>query len=111
MERLNLSKEEIISCLKDFLENFYDLEFEDVVLNNDEKKRSVLLSYYIIYHGMRQKVFLPLEIGNFTMLLKYAVERKNGFFGTNVAVLPGEELKCRVNYRSTDNVYGRRRKR
>lgn len=111
MERLNLSKEEIISCLKDFLEEFYDLEFDDVILNNDEKKRSVLLSYYIIYHGMRQKVFLPLEIGNFTQLLKYAVERKKGFFGTNVVVLPGEELKCRVNYRLTNNDYGRRRKR
>ena len=104
MEKLNLSKEEIVSCLKDFLENFYDLEFEDVILNNDEKKRSVLLSYYIIYHGMRQRVFLPLEIGNFTMLLKHAVERKKGFLGTNVVVLPGEELKCRVNY-------SRRRKR
>ena len=57
MERLNLSKEEVVSCLKDFLENFYDSEFEDVILNNDEKKRSVLLS----------KVFLAF----FIILLYY----------------------------------------
>ncbi len=111
MEKLNLSKEEIVSCLKDFLENFYDLDFDDVMLNNDEKKRFVLLSYYIIYHGMRQRVVFSLEIGDFTQLLKYAVERKKGFFGTNVVVLPGDELKCRVNYRLTNNDYGRRTKR
>ena len=39
MEKLNLSKEEIVSCLKDFLENFYDLDFDDVMLNNDYGRR------------------------------------------------------------------------
>lgn len=38
MERLNLSKEEVISCLKDFLENFYDLEFTDNVYGRRRKR-------------------------------------------------------------------------
>lgn len=111
MEKLTLNKEEIFNCLKRPLEEFYDIELDDLILGEYFDRRTVFLIYYIMYRGERQKTILPLCISDFLAIAKTAIESRKHLVGTNVVILPGDELKCRVNYRLTDFNCARRRRR
>lgn len=110
-EKLTLDKKEILQYLKETLEEFYDIELYDLLIKSDAGKRTIYFCYYIFYHGEKCKTILPFSIENFITLLKLVVESRKHLAGTNIVVLPGEELKCRVNYRHIDFNYGRRRKK
>jgi len=106
LEEFILNKDEIFYCLKGPLEDFYDIELYDLVLGVNRDIKVVNLYYFINCNGEKTKAILSLGIGRFIELVKLAVEKRKRLVGTNVVLLPDDELKCRVRYRLTEFKYG-----
>jgi len=110
MERLVLNKDMIVEYLKEFLELFYDIELEDIMYYNVKNGTKFFLSYWVIYHGKKEKVIKPFMTEDIIYLLRLSIRSKKNFINPVINLALGDEFKCKVDFKAMSN-YSRRRKK